>query len=179
VIDQRTAYLRGWNASRRSVTADLEAAEGRFIARYGAAMHGEFVSGWTDYAAGHEKFESEPQFHPVFAASQLAAEDEAEAMLLWVDGYRPMQAEQLLPNMAVAYRATDVFGCRTVGPVKFSRVSQVRHLFSVWDDSEYIDEVQVEHGGGTTECDAEDEVWARDDGTDTWPTTIQRVAVER
>ena len=175
VIDQRTAYLRGWNASRRTTTCDLEAAEARFTAKHGGAMHSEFVAGWTDYAAGHDRFESLPEFHPVFAASQLAYEDEAEATSLWCDGYRPITAEFLVPNMAVAYRATDVFGCRTVGPVKFARVSQVHHVVSTYGDEEYIDEVQVQHDGGTTECDPCDEVWARDDGVDTWPNTVHRI----
>jgi hypothetical protein len=174
-IDQRAAYLRGWNASKRTTTANLEAAEARFVAKHGAAMHSEFVAGWTDYAADHEKFHSAPEFHPVFAASQLAYEDAAEAESLWRDGYRPIQAEDLRANMAVAYRATDVFGCRTVGAVKFARVSQVHHVIGLYDQSEYIDEVQVEHSGGTTECDPEDEVWARVDDVDAWPTKVHRI----
>lgn len=33
------AYRKGWDASKRTTTYDLEAAEDRFLARYGAEFH--------------------------------------------------------------------------------------------------------------------------------------------
>lgn len=59
-VDARTAYLKGWEASKRTTTCDLEAAEDRFLARYGGEWHDGFVAGWVDYACDWEKFTSLP-----------------------------------------------------------------------------------------------------------------------
>lgn len=47
------AYRKGYTASQRTTTGDLEAAEGRFVARHKSAFHADFVDGWTDHAAGN------------------------------------------------------------------------------------------------------------------------------
>lgn len=46
-----TAYRRGWQASKRSTTADLDAASDRYVKKYGRAQLRAFVAGWSDYAA--------------------------------------------------------------------------------------------------------------------------------
>ena len=174
-IDQRTAYLAGWNASKRTTTCDLEAAEGRFCGKYGTTMHDEFVRGWTDHAADNEKFHSLPEFHPVFAASQLAYEDQAEAERLWADGFRPTEAQCVRTHDEVVYRRTDLFGVRTVGQPIVGYVVEVVHR--VWDDElgTEVGEVELTHCpadlqragydvadfSGVTEADACDEVWTR------------------
>lgn len=173
-VDHRTAYLAGWNASRRTTTADLDAAEARFMAKHGSTMHDEFVKGWTDYAADHEKWTSLPEFHPVFAASQLAYEDQAEAERLWLDGFRPTEAQCIRTHDEVVVRSTDIFGVRTVGGPKLAYVTRVVHKLAELDDPDSVMEVCVEHVpsdlnphydaldfGGSTEADACDEVWAR------------------
>ncbi len=48
------AYRKGWTASRRTVTCDLEAAESRFRASFGSEFEDAFVRGWVDYAADNE-----------------------------------------------------------------------------------------------------------------------------
>jgi hypothetical protein len=45
------AYDKGWRASARSRTYDLDAAERRFESRYGTDTGAWFAAGWTDYAA--------------------------------------------------------------------------------------------------------------------------------
>lgn len=45
------AYRKGWDASRRTTTYDLEAAERRFLMAHGETHHDAFVRGWIDYAA--------------------------------------------------------------------------------------------------------------------------------
>lgn len=54
-MTQAKAYRLGWNASERTRTYDLTAAEMRFEARYGATFSDDFARGWIDYAAGNEK----------------------------------------------------------------------------------------------------------------------------
>lgn len=54
-VTRREAYRKGWDASRRTTTADLEAAEARFAERYGVQHMAAFTRGWTDYAADHPK----------------------------------------------------------------------------------------------------------------------------
>jgi hypothetical protein len=56
-MDERKAYNAGWNASKRSVTCDLEAAEDRFTRKHGRTFHDAFVCGWTDYASDNAKRE--------------------------------------------------------------------------------------------------------------------------
>lgn len=49
---ERTAYRAGWDASKRTTTCDLDAAEARFERRFGADFGGTmFAAGWGDYAA--------------------------------------------------------------------------------------------------------------------------------
>jgi hypothetical protein len=50
----RKAYLAGWAASTRS--ADLDAAEGRFIRRYGEEFLNDWLDGWLDVAVGDPKW---------------------------------------------------------------------------------------------------------------------------
>lgn len=50
-MDKASAYRKGWDASKRSISCDLEAAEDRFTNRYGFTFHSAFVAGWTDYAS--------------------------------------------------------------------------------------------------------------------------------
>lgn len=45
------AYRAGWNASKRTTTCDLDAAEARFRARHGSEFENSFANGWVDYAA--------------------------------------------------------------------------------------------------------------------------------
>lgn len=51
-MDQHQAYKAGWDASRRTTTANLEAAEQRFERKHGSCFAMDFVRGWTDYASG-------------------------------------------------------------------------------------------------------------------------------
>lgn len=50
-IDYESAYRKGWDASRRTTTYDLDAAEARFEKRYGEWYSPAFNRGWNDYAA--------------------------------------------------------------------------------------------------------------------------------
>lgn len=61
-ITTEQAYRKGWDASRRTTTCDLEAAERRFLTRYGEACHDDFVRGWCDYAADKD-YNPEPTSH--------------------------------------------------------------------------------------------------------------------
>lgn len=54
-ITPRAAYLKGWAASARSTTADLDAAEMRFLQRYGHERVDDFINGWGDHASGRDK----------------------------------------------------------------------------------------------------------------------------
>ena len=47
---ERDAYRRGFQASKRSTTADLDGAESRFLERYGRENIDSFIRGWTDHA---------------------------------------------------------------------------------------------------------------------------------
>jgi len=49
--EQQAAYRAGWNASKRTRTYDLDAAERRYESRHGTAGGSAFAAGWTDYAA--------------------------------------------------------------------------------------------------------------------------------
>lgn len=178
-VDQRAAYNAGWNASRRTRTADLDAAEARFIARHGTEHVDYFCSGWVDNAADHDKWQSVPQFSPLFTGSQLAYDDVTEATRLWHAGFRPMEAQCLTSSMYVVYRATDVFGLHTVGEAHIGYVLGVTH--QVWDmaDADAIECVVVAHSGDVTEADPGDEVWAMPDpdADPTLPRTPRRVLV--
>lgn len=55
----RQAYERGWAASKRSETCDLDAAETRYLRRHGHEMLDAFLAGWGDRASGHPKWTSE------------------------------------------------------------------------------------------------------------------------
>lgn len=59
-LTAKTAYLKGWNASKNTTTYDLGAAEDRFAARYGGKYLDAYGAGWVDYASDYEKFESLP-----------------------------------------------------------------------------------------------------------------------
>lgn len=52
----REVYDRGWQASRRSVTCDLDAAQGRYEQAHGGQYVDFFIIGWTDYAVGNDKY---------------------------------------------------------------------------------------------------------------------------
>ena len=53
----RVAYEAGWQASKRTKTADLDAAERRFEAKHGADYGGtNFAGGWVDWSAGNAKW---------------------------------------------------------------------------------------------------------------------------
>jgi hypothetical protein len=56
---ERVAYRAGWDASKRTSTCDLDAAERRFEKKYGPGYGGTmFAAGWADYASDREKFTS-------------------------------------------------------------------------------------------------------------------------
>lgn len=59
------AYRKGWDASRRTITCDLEAAERRFLVKWGESHHDDFVRGWCDYAAGKDYDAENLAEHPV------------------------------------------------------------------------------------------------------------------
>ena len=50
-MTERDAYRKGWRASARTRTGDLDAAETRFLRRYGHEFVAAFVAGWSDRAA--------------------------------------------------------------------------------------------------------------------------------
>ena len=158
--DQRVAYLAGWRASQRSTTADLEAAEARYMAKHDLGTVDDFTAGWTDHASDREKWTSRPLFHPRFAGSQLAYDAPDEALYLWTEGFRPFAAVDVRQGDTVAYRATDVFGLSTTGRTLYAEVYDVE----IERDDVIAGlpmNVIVSHGGGDTEADPEDEVWLR------------------
>ncbi len=50
-ITHDDAYRKGRAASKRTTTCDLEAAETRFLRRYGHNRLDAFVKGWIEWAA--------------------------------------------------------------------------------------------------------------------------------
>lgn len=50
VVNAQTAYLRGWDASKRTTACDLDAAEARYSHRYGRDHEDAFTQGWVDVA---------------------------------------------------------------------------------------------------------------------------------
>lgn len=56
-LTHESAYRKGWEASKRTTTADLDAADERFTSRHGHAFRDAFLNGWTDHAADNP-------FHP-------------------------------------------------------------------------------------------------------------------
>jgi hypothetical protein len=52
------AYQKGWAASARTLTGDLDAAETRFLRRYGHEELAAFVAGWSDRATNCSKWTS-------------------------------------------------------------------------------------------------------------------------
>lgn len=54
-VTRREAYRKGWDASRRTTTADLDAATERFTNRYGVQHLDAFERGWCDYAADNPR----------------------------------------------------------------------------------------------------------------------------
>lgn len=48
------AYRKGWDASKRTTTYDLDAAESRFERRYGTGTGTAFAAGWADHASDYE-----------------------------------------------------------------------------------------------------------------------------
>lgn len=49
-INATDAYRKGQEASRRTVTGDMDAAEARFTARYGSEYADAWIAGWSDYS---------------------------------------------------------------------------------------------------------------------------------
>ena len=47
------AYRAGWEASKRTTTYDLDAAESRFVRKHGTEFENAFTAGWTDHAADY------------------------------------------------------------------------------------------------------------------------------
>ncbi|ABE67749.1 hypothetical protein Wildcat_169 [Mycobacterium phage Wildcat] len=54
MINASQAYRKGWDASKRTTTYDLGAAETRFEERHGSTQVNAFIAGWTDYASDQE-----------------------------------------------------------------------------------------------------------------------------
>lgn len=52
-MDAQTAYRKGYEASRRSISCDMDAAEYRFTRRYGLENVDAWVAGLTDYASNN------------------------------------------------------------------------------------------------------------------------------
>lgn len=50
-MNRVAAYKRGWQASKRTTTYDLDAAEARFIKAHGETFATDFAAGWADYAS--------------------------------------------------------------------------------------------------------------------------------
>lgn len=47
----RDAYAKGYAASRRTTTGDMDAAESRYLRRYGHTHVAAWVAGWSDHAS--------------------------------------------------------------------------------------------------------------------------------
>jgi hypothetical protein len=56
--EARVAYGRGWSASMRTTTGDLDSAESRYLRRHGHAHLSDFLAGWSDHASGAAKWTS-------------------------------------------------------------------------------------------------------------------------
>ncbi len=81
------AYRSGWNASKRTTSYDLDAAQSRFIARNGETHAAEFSKGWADYASDYS------HTPPVDGASVEAPESiEAQAGQIERDAERVARA---------------------------------------------------------------------------------------
>lgn len=50
-MDTTQAYRKGWDASKRTQDADMDAAESRFLARHGHTHRDAWCKGWIDHAA--------------------------------------------------------------------------------------------------------------------------------
>lgn len=106
---ERTAYLAGWDASRRTKTFDLDAAEARFEAKHGAGFGGSmFAAGWVDFAAEYAKWTS-------FAEAESAPEQPEKA---------PAKAKATKP----AKTAQAALPAPTLATGKGEHVRQYRHI---------------------------------------------------
>jgi len=83
----------------------------------------------------------------LFCEAPLMAHD------LWEVGYRPVPASQVQAGMTVVYFETDVFGLEAKPIPLNGRVRRVSFI-----DPE---EVLIEHTGGDTLADYEQEVWVK------------------
>jgi hypothetical protein len=105
---ERIAYEAGWNASKRTKTYDLDAAEARFEARHGAIGGSMFAAGWTDYAADHDKYDSlsEPaadvETVSTTAAAPLRADAADELASAFVDAITAQQQGSYLRGQYTA-----------------------------------------------------------------------------
>lgn len=75
-LTKEQAYRKGWDASKRTATGDLEAAEDRFGVRWGSRFKAHFAAGWIDFAAEHPYGETLDREDEAIAA-QAAVEPEA------------------------------------------------------------------------------------------------------
>lgn len=50
------AYLKGWQASKSTITADLDRAEQNYIRKNGSTFLDYFTRGWVDYSSGNSNW---------------------------------------------------------------------------------------------------------------------------